>query len=534
MRLKKILAAAMTCGMLLSFIPSTAMAATAGWQGSDSSGWRYCTSDGSYVKNAWKQIGGKWYYFGEDGYAFLDTWAFIDGKLYHFGKSGAMDKNKWIECGDHLAMYEEEADLKDYRYVGSDGAAYTGWKQIGGKWYYFYTNPDFYTDGTTYYGAGGTIYMDITIFYGLMAYGEVQFDEDTQYYFDRSGEMAVNRWYVSSLGNKYVGSDGKAVSGWQKINGKWYYFDDIEYMYNVLVSRAIIIDHGKAYNKDGSLASGLCNVYGKNYVYCNPDGTLWCNKWLNKDGAWYYFNGDGNMLYDAKDYFIEGKFYTFDSDGKCSNFSISTSNRKGWYPESSKKEELGPYYYGTDGKAYYSQWLTYSGNKYYFGSNGKKLTNIEDIIDGKLYSFDKTGKCTTPDGVTEKGWYKGVYDWFYIGSDGKLRSGWQKISGKWYYFDRHSLIMNTEKQINGKYYCFDSNGAMKTGWVQDKYGWKYYGADGALCQHKWLYSSGSWYYLADMYMVSDTEYFIINGRAYNFDANGKCLNPSGSTFKFDT
>ena len=64
MKLKKVLTSAMTCGMLLSFIPSTAMAATAGWQGSDSSGWQYCTSDGSYVKNAWKQIGGKWYYFG--------------------------------------------------------------------------------------------------------------------------------------------------------------------------------------------------------------------------------------------------------------------------------------------------------------------------------------------------------------------------------------------------------------------------------------------------------------------------------------
>jgi len=147
MKLKKVLTAAITCGMFLSFIPSTAMADTIGWQGSDSSGWRYCTSADSYVKKDWKQIGGKWYYFGEDGYAFLDTWAFIDGKLYHFGKSGAMDKNKWISCGDYkisealeelatrYANFDEVLDeyrnLKNWRYVGSDGAAYTGWNKVG-------------------------------------------------------------------------------------------------------------------------------------------------------------------------------------------------------------------------------------------------------------------------------------------------------------------------------------------------------------------------------------------------------------------
>ncbi|WP_034442312.1 hypothetical protein [Butyrivibrio sp. AE2032] len=520
MKLKKLLAAFMACGMLMSFVPTTALAASAGWKGSDSAGWQYCTSDGSYVKNDWKQISGKWYYFGNDGYAFLDTWAFIDGKLYHFGKSGAMDKNKWIICGDHTGYTDAEQGLKDYRYVGSDGAAYTGWKQIGGKWYYFFTNKNFDTANK--------------IYYGLMAYGEVQFDMDTQYYFDRSGQMAVNSWYDTVYSTKYAGPDGKAYSGWHKIEDKWYFFETFDTMPNVLVQRDVIFDHGKAYHKDGSPVTGLYGMSNNRYIYCDKDGTQWINKWLIKDGIWYYFDGQGFMVSNRNDLFIEGKFYNFGSDGKCTNFNSSLS-ATGWYPQNSNEDNLGPYYIGSDGKAYYSKWLTYNGSKYYFSSNGKKLTDIEDIIGGKLYSFDSTGKCITPNGVTEKGWYNGVYDWFYIGSDGKPCSGWQKIGGKWYYFDESNFGMyaNNEKLINGKYYRFTSSGAMKTGWYQDAYTWRYYGSDGARYQSKWVYSGGAWYYFDESHMITDTDFYIIDGRAYNFDAEGKCLNPSGSTFKFD-
>ncbi|WP_185752561.1 hypothetical protein [Butyrivibrio sp. AE2032] len=44
MRFKKMLAGALTAGMMLSFIPATAMAGSKGWV-EDDQGWRYYVSD---------------------------------------------------------------------------------------------------------------------------------------------------------------------------------------------------------------------------------------------------------------------------------------------------------------------------------------------------------------------------------------------------------------------------------------------------------------------------------------------------------
>lgn len=43
-----------------------------GWQ-LDEKGWWYLEEDGSYPKEAWKEVSGVWYYFGEDGYLLVNT-----------------------------------------------------------------------------------------------------------------------------------------------------------------------------------------------------------------------------------------------------------------------------------------------------------------------------------------------------------------------------------------------------------------------------------------------------------------------------
>ena len=77
----------------------------------------------------------------------------VDGDLYHFNPSGAMESGKWVDCGEHdvhwwmepgnYAQWKREyMNKRDKRYIGSDGVAYTGWHQIDGDWYYFYTVED--------------------------------------------------------------------------------------------------------------------------------------------------------------------------------------------------------------------------------------------------------------------------------------------------------------------------------------------------------------------------------------------------------
>lgn len=59
------------------------------WQ-SDSTGWWYSLSDGSYVTYTWKEIDGNWYYFNSDGYM-LVGWQNINGKWYYLDlNSGKM------------------------------------------------------------------------------------------------------------------------------------------------------------------------------------------------------------------------------------------------------------------------------------------------------------------------------------------------------------------------------------------------------------------------------------------------------------
>lgn len=62
MSIKKIFAAAMTAGVMLSFIPMTSLADSTGWY-HDVPGWRYYTLEDGFVSNTWKKIDGKWYFF---------------------------------------------------------------------------------------------------------------------------------------------------------------------------------------------------------------------------------------------------------------------------------------------------------------------------------------------------------------------------------------------------------------------------------------------------------------------------------------
>ncbi|MBR0146272.1 MAG: hypothetical protein IJM25_06380 [Eubacterium sp.] len=61
-----LVAAFLISGIAIS-VPDTADAAGGTWK-SDSKGWWYSYSDGTYAKNQWLQYGGKWYHFGANGY----------------------------------------------------------------------------------------------------------------------------------------------------------------------------------------------------------------------------------------------------------------------------------------------------------------------------------------------------------------------------------------------------------------------------------------------------------------------------------
>lgn len=103
--LKRLLTLSLAAGLSVS---SCLMAFGAGWQ-KDASGWWYEEGAG-FIRNQWKEIGGKWYYFNQDGYMVCNAWI----GNYYVGADGAMLTDTITPDG--------------YK-VGSDGA----WIQDDGK-----------------------------------------------------------------------------------------------------------------------------------------------------------------------------------------------------------------------------------------------------------------------------------------------------------------------------------------------------------------------------------------------------------------
>ncbi len=82
----------------------------------------------------------------------------------------------------------------------------------------------------------------------------------------------------------------------------------------------------------------------------------------------------------------------------------------------------------------------------------------------------------------------------------------QDSKGWWYQNDNGSYTTSDWQVIDGKTYLFDASGYMRIGWIQTV--------------------SGRWYYLNP---TGEMRYedLIENGITYHFDSSGFCTNPNG-------
>ena len=146
--------------------------------------WWYRYGDGTYPRNKIETINGQKYYFNDTGYM-VTGWKYIDKDWYYFNGSGIMVKNQWM--GNY--------------YLGNDG------KMLKSQWV-----------GKYYVDASGVWQPDRWINngqwwyrYGDGSYPKEKFDVigDNVYYFNKNGYM---------------------VTGWNCIDKKWYYFNDLGIM----------------------------------------------------------------------------------------------------------------------------------------------------------------------------------------------------------------------------------------------------------------------------------------------------------------
>jgi glucan-binding YG repeat protein len=413
--------------------------------GESYSDWYYLTSSGE-VATGWKKINGRWYYFKSSGVQLCrngGTGTAEDGKCYMFDSEGALVQN---QQGDFLYSGY-------YYYLTSEGEVAQGWKKFGTKWYY-------YDYSGRQKGRTGGVYSIYDENAGKSKY----------YMFDADGALVQfhaglyernNQWY-------YLTNEGEALSGWQKIDGKWYLFDD------------------------SSIPSMIC-----------PRG-----------GTYRYWDAE------ARHYIV----YLFANDGSLVQY------KNGWYKRTyldSEGESVSEWYYLRSSGEVLIGNQQIGGEWYYFGDGGVMYANELAYDDGKYYYYDGSGKR-----VTTPGWrkiprtvmtnYNGRVDytvWIYLEDAGEVAEGWKTIGGEEYYFDVWSgMVSGGAAEIEGIYYLFSEGGAL----VKNKAGWnkitKRYDSYGK------LYTENNWYYIDNNGIVS-VGLQTIGGKEYYFDewANGKMV-----------
>lgn len=211
-------------------------------------------SENQSYKVGWSKRGNDYYYVINNLGDTKSGWSDIDGKRYYFYSSGQMATG-FLKLGDSAVYYLDPAG-------GSNmGNLITGWKMINGNWYYFNSQPS-----------------------GDMEKGYMQtgwlYDCGNWYYFYGNGQMATG--FINLNGSYYyldssnTGSIGIMKTGWQKINGYWYYFNTSS-------------DSGIT----GLMNKGWKRIGGNWYYFYEKDGKMAANTYIDgyrigPDGAWIY------------------------------------------------------------------------------------------------------------------------------------------------------------------------------------------------------------------------------------------------------
>ncbi len=467
MRIKKILSAVLTAGVMLSFIPSTSLADSNGWI-QDGNDWKYYTTEDGFVKENWKQVDGIWYYFNADGIMLSGIENYrIHGKYYSFSANGACKnplgmrapKNGWFrECveqvvnSDSSKYFYRDKLIREYRYYWhyfENGKDNSGWRTINGKTYYFQE--------------GG--WMLTGSQYNVIADGDY-------YWFTDNGYL-ITGWIKDSDAWYYAGSDGKLIKDqWLELDGKWYYFTS---NYRLVTNVSKFVINGRVYSFDHN---GVCqnpdaartneayhgwymevDEYNRyNWRYYDEDGKK-CDYWKKIGNSWYYFDTDGSMFSDCFTH-INGADYYFKPSGEMLT---------GWYHFTGEGISDFWCYATPTGDLCYNEWCQINGKWYYFVDE-KMLADVENVtINGVEYSFDKDGACLNPYAKAQKitGWYKrytgnigNEYAWYYYDSNGaEYKDKWLNWYGTWYYFGSDGqMVCSDTSRITDKYYDFDYKG----------------------------------------------------------------------------
>ena len=398
-------------------------------------------------------------YFDADGKQVKDDTRQIDGSTYHFAKdSGQITRNAF--ASDKMG---------NWYYFGPDGKALTGKQIVDNFTLYFYPN-------------------------GVQAKDAFVILDGNTYYFQKdSGQLVSNRYWSDDEGNWYYSDkDGRLLIGAQTVDFVNVYFYD-----------------------DGVQVKGDFAPNG--HYYDKDSGALITNRYVEKDGKWYYVNDKGDKLIGAQT--IDGVEVYFDKDGVQAKGIFANAD----------------HFYDKDtGAAVRDQIVEVDGKRYYVGPDGRKVYSGTHIVHGEEVNLIVGDGHQ---GFGEFTYYADSGD--YIGFDGKkvTKAGFVKTKDNhWYYLDGKGNKLVSVQVIDGElyyfglptrkyYYGMQSRGELIYAYYSDTIpnsSHIYYldEATGAALKNQYHEWEGSWYYFGPNWYALTGEQTIDNVPVY-FHSNGK-------------
>ena len=417
---------------------------TPGWA-KNKGNWYYIREDGS-LYTGMLEIGRQRYYMNPVMLTNIDLKE-VDGIAYTIDSNGIMTV---ASDGFHRTGM-----AKDKLFYISDGKfAGEGWKQIGGKWYYF----EFAYTGDLYSAVCGSyVYID-----------------GKKYLFNEDGTLATEKWYYDTRYDPgqcwyYALASGELTTGDTWIDGKLYHFDK-----NGRLKTGIIVEDliCKLYGEDGSLLeSGTgqgWNLLGGQYYYLKGESLLKNGAYKLPDGKWYYFDSTGVMQTNT----LSDRLYTETGVAQI-----------GWILLD------GKWYYASPetGKLYKKGFYTINGVRYYFDETGAMQTN-DVLVNNNLITINESGAVTGTKSM-EDGWNCYAGQWYYY-QNGRPYTGWVGA----YYIKNGEMLSNT---VANGYYVGKDGAYVTNSWCFEN---RFYAkADGRLACGEWLEIDGKWYYFNDAY-----------------------------------
>ena len=240
-------------------------------------------------------------------------------------------------------------------------------------------------------------------------------------------------WIHDEKGWRYLNLNGThAVSDWQYINKKWYYFDETGYMVTGWKQMSGVWYY---FNSSGQMQTRWQTIDGLKY-YFNENGAM-LTGWQNLNSRWYRFNSVGVLQTGWQ--CIDGKWYYFDDSGVM---------QTGWV-----SKDADWYYMDPDSGARVKGWKKIDGSWFYFNPENAVMVTGWKSIGGSWYYFNDLGIMIT-------GWKQLSGTWYFFNESGAMQTGWKKIGDTWYYFNSSGAMLTGWQNINGKWYYFYSSGAM--------------------------------------------------------------------------